>query len=106
MPGEFAMRGGIVDIFAFGSRRPLRVEFFGDDDELELLAEAVTAAGAATTGGETGAQNTGTEAGADKGAALTTVEAPAFAEAKVETTPAAPSSMRASEAFTTLPSAS
>jgi flagellar hook-length control protein FliK len=53
-------------------------------------AEAVTAAGAATTGGETGAQNTGTEAGADKGAALTTVEAPAFAEAKVETTPAAP----------------
>src|SRR5207244_2899641 len=31
--GEFAVRGGIVDVFPGTSRRPLRVEFFGDDVE-------------------------------------------------------------------------
>jgi transcription-repair coupling factor (superfamily II helicase) len=31
--GEFAVRGGIVDVFPGSARRPLRVEFFGDDVE-------------------------------------------------------------------------
>ena len=31
--GEFAVRGGIIDIFAPGQDHPLRVEFFGDDIE-------------------------------------------------------------------------
>ncbi len=29
-PGQFAIRGGIVDIFSFSHQRPYRVEFFGD----------------------------------------------------------------------------
>ena len=37
LPGEFAMRGGIVDVFPFGTRRPLRLEFF--DDRIESLRE-------------------------------------------------------------------
>jgi transcription-repair coupling factor (superfamily II helicase) len=32
-PGQFAMRGGIVDIFSFVNDRPYRVEFFGDEVE-------------------------------------------------------------------------
>ncbi len=28
--GEFALRGGILDVFGFGSREPARIEFFGD----------------------------------------------------------------------------
>ena len=32
-PGEFAHRGGIVDIFAPGSTLPVRVDFFGDEIE-------------------------------------------------------------------------
>ena len=31
--GEFAIRGGIVDVFEAGSSRPFRVEFWGDDVE-------------------------------------------------------------------------
>ncbi len=30
-PGEFSIRGGIVDIFSFSNDHPYRVEFFGDD---------------------------------------------------------------------------
>ena len=30
-PGEFAIRGGIFDIFPFSGEYPLRVEFFGDE---------------------------------------------------------------------------
>ncbi len=30
-PGEFSVRGGIVDIFSFSNDEPYRVEFFGDD---------------------------------------------------------------------------
>jgi transcription-repair coupling factor (superfamily II helicase) len=30
LPGTFATRGGIVDVFPYGTTRPLRVEFFGD----------------------------------------------------------------------------
>ena len=30
-PGEFAVRGGIVDVFSFSNDEPYRIEFFGDD---------------------------------------------------------------------------
>ncbi len=30
-PGQFAIRGGIVDIFSPAAERPIRVEFFGDE---------------------------------------------------------------------------
>ena len=29
--GQFSMRGGIVDIYPFGSEHPFRIEFFGDE---------------------------------------------------------------------------
>lgn len=32
-PGEFAIRGGIVDIFPPGAEQPLRLDFFGDEVE-------------------------------------------------------------------------
>ncbi|MEX1000705.1 MAG: transcription-repair coupling factor [Crocinitomicaceae bacterium] len=32
-PGQFAVRGGIVDIFSFSSDEPYRLEFFGDEVE-------------------------------------------------------------------------
>lgn len=32
-PGQFAVRGGIVDIFSFSNDEPFRVEFFGDEVE-------------------------------------------------------------------------
>ena len=34
-PGEFAVRGGIVDVFSFAGQHPYRMEFF--DDEIESL---------------------------------------------------------------------
>ena len=30
-PGQFAVRGGIVDIYSFGNEKPYRVELFGND---------------------------------------------------------------------------
>jgi transcription-repair coupling factor (superfamily II helicase) len=30
-PGEFAVRGGIVDVFSFSNEEPYRIEFFGDE---------------------------------------------------------------------------
>ncbi|MEZ4840256.1 MAG: transcription-repair coupling factor [Flavobacteriaceae bacterium] len=30
-PGEFAVRGGIVDVFSFSNDKPYRIEFFGDE---------------------------------------------------------------------------
>jgi transcription-repair coupling factor (superfamily II helicase) len=30
-PGEFAVRGGIIDVFSFSNDNPYRIEFFGDD---------------------------------------------------------------------------
>ncbi len=30
-PGQFAVRGGLVDVFAQGAERPARIEFFGDE---------------------------------------------------------------------------
>ncbi len=32
-PGEFSVRGGIVDVFSFSNDEPYRMEFFGDDVE-------------------------------------------------------------------------
>ena len=32
-PGEFSVRGGIVDVFSFANDEPYRIEFFGDDVE-------------------------------------------------------------------------
>ena len=46
-PGEFAKRGGIVDVFPTGAKDPLRLDFFGD--ELEGL-RAFDAASQRTTG--------------------------------------------------------
>lgn len=36
-PGEFAVRGGILDVFPFSGEYPLRLEFFGD--ELDTIRE-------------------------------------------------------------------
>ena len=30
-PGDFAIRGGIVDVFSFSNEQPYRIEFFGDE---------------------------------------------------------------------------
>lgn len=32
-PGQFAVRGGIIDVFSFSNDEPFRVEFFGDEVE-------------------------------------------------------------------------
>lgn len=32
-PGQYSLRGGIVDVFSFTNDRPYRIEFFGDDIE-------------------------------------------------------------------------
>lgn len=32
-PGQYALRGGILDVFSFDHERPYRIEFFGDDVE-------------------------------------------------------------------------
>ena len=34
-PGQFALRGGILDIYSFGNEKPYRVELFGNDVELD-----------------------------------------------------------------------
>lgn len=34
-PGQYAVRGGIVDVFSFGNEHPYRIEFF--DEEIESL---------------------------------------------------------------------
>ena len=34
-PGEFSLRGGIIDVFSFAHQHPYRIEFF--DDEIESL---------------------------------------------------------------------
>jgi transcription-repair coupling factor (superfamily II helicase) len=36
-PGEFAIRGGIIDVFPYSGEYPLRLEFFGD--ELDTIRE-------------------------------------------------------------------
>ena len=32
-PGEFSVRGGIIDVFSFAYQHPYRIEFFGDEVE-------------------------------------------------------------------------
>ena len=32
-PGEFALRGSLVDIFSFADEKPIRIDFFGDEIE-------------------------------------------------------------------------
>ncbi len=37
-PGQFAMRGGILDIYSFGNEHPYRIELFGNDvDSIRLF---------------------------------------------------------------------
>ncbi len=37
-PGQFAMRGGILDIYSFGNEKPYRVELFGNDvDSIRIV---------------------------------------------------------------------
>ena len=33
MPGEFALRGSLVDIYSFADEKPVRIDFFGDEIE-------------------------------------------------------------------------
>lgn len=41
-PGEFAVRGGIVDIFPTGQAEPVRIDFFGDEVEFFRTFDAVS----------------------------------------------------------------
>lgn len=41
-PGQFSIRGGIVDIFSFSSDNPFRIEFFGDEVESIRTFDAST----------------------------------------------------------------
>ena len=34
-PGEFAVRGGIIDVFSFAYQHPYRIEFFDETVEME-----------------------------------------------------------------------
>jgi len=37
-PGQFAVRGGIIDIYSFGNEKPYRVELFGNDvDSIRII---------------------------------------------------------------------
>ncbi|GHS97747.1 hypothetical protein FACS1894139_03590 [Planctomycetales bacterium] len=49
LPGEYARRGGIVDVFPFFAERPLRLEFFGDVVETARYFDPATQTGAAPT---------------------------------------------------------
>ena len=51
-PGEFAVRGGIVDLYPAGSTQPLRLDFFGDAIEAIRSFDPLTQR---STGGETAA---------------------------------------------------
>ncbi|MCK4360368.1 MAG: transcription-repair coupling factor, partial [Bacteroidales bacterium] len=41
-PGQFSVRGGIVDVFSFSNDYPYRIEFFGDDVESIRTFDTVT----------------------------------------------------------------
>lgn len=41
-PGEFAVRGGLIDLFAPGAEEPLRMDFFGDNLESIRAFDPVT----------------------------------------------------------------
>jgi transcription-repair coupling factor (superfamily II helicase) len=41
-PGQYAVRGGIVDVFSFADELPYRIEFFGDEVETIRTFDAAT----------------------------------------------------------------
>lgn len=41
-PGQFSVRGGIVDVFSFSNENPYRIEFFGDEVESIRSFDPVT----------------------------------------------------------------
>ena len=41
-PGQFSIRGGIVDIFSYGNEKPYRVELFGTDVESIRIFDPIT----------------------------------------------------------------
>lgn len=41
-PGQFSIRGGIVDVFSFSNENPYRIEFFGDEVESIRSFDPVT----------------------------------------------------------------
>lgn len=41
-PGQFSIRGGIVDVFSYSNDQPFRIEFFGDDVESIRAFDAST----------------------------------------------------------------
>ncbi len=41
-PGEYAVRGGIIDLFSFHNDKPYRLDFFGDEVETIKIFEANT----------------------------------------------------------------
>ncbi len=41
-PGQFAMRGSIIDIYSYGSEHPFRLDFFGDEIETMRTFNAET----------------------------------------------------------------
>jgi transcription-repair coupling factor (superfamily II helicase) len=41
-PGQFAIRGGIVDVFSFSNEHPYRIEFFGDEVESIRTFDPIT----------------------------------------------------------------
>ena len=41
-PGEFAIRGSIIDVFSYGDNQPYRIDFFGDEIESIKLFNANT----------------------------------------------------------------
>jgi transcription-repair coupling factor (superfamily II helicase) len=41
-PGQFSIRGGIVDVFSFSNDHPFRIEFFGDEVETIRTFDAST----------------------------------------------------------------
>lgn len=41
-PGQFSVRGGIVDVFSFSNNHPYRIEFFGDEVESIRTFDPVT----------------------------------------------------------------
>ena len=41
-PGEFAVRGGLIDMFPTGGKQPLRIDFFGDEIECIKTFDPIT----------------------------------------------------------------
>ena len=41
MPGQYALRGGILDVYSPEAERPVRIEFFGD--EVESIRRSIPA---------------------------------------------------------------